>query len=275
MNLEDVKEIAIAEGDVRTIHDENNRLLWGRLCYETKYEGDTSQLAEPSPEHPQTINIVTGTQTITLTDGVISDDYTVNLGSIELGKIGTYQDYIYKSSDDWYVHKAVGKIVFDGSASETWTRAGTLTSGAYKMGYDDLSGLYVHPSISTDPIIGYCSHFEPKTETQLNNLATGFSGNTAGTKIFIYNPDHNTTATDFKTWLSSHNVTLYYALVTPTDTKITDTTLIEQLDDIEEWLTRYGYNATVAGNLPIIINQTDLQKGDSMPCGGKRKKSKR
>jgi uncharacterized protein YdgA (DUF945 family) len=43
----------------------------------------------------------------------------------------------------------------------------------------------------------------------------------------------NTTITSldaWKTWLGSHNMTVYYALTTPTDTKITDATLISQLD---------------------------------------------
>lgn len=38
------------------------------------------------------------------------------------------------------------------------------------------------------------------------------------------------TAESFQTWLSNHNTTVYYALNTPTDTKITDTNLIDQLE---------------------------------------------
>ena len=37
---------------------------------------------------------------------------------IELCKIGTYQDYFYKDSGKWYLHKEVGKVVLDGS--ESW-----------------------------------------------------------------------------------------------------------------------------------------------------------
>jgi hypothetical protein len=35
---------------------------------------------------------------------------------------------------------------------------------------------------------------------------------------------------EFRTWLGTHNTTVYYALATPNDTKITDSTLIGQLD---------------------------------------------
>ena len=67
-----------------------------------------------------------------------------------------------------------------------------------------------------------------------------------------------TNATEFKTWFSNNNTIFYYVLATATDTQITDSTLIGQLNAIHEWLTRYGYNATVSGNLPLVINQTNL-----------------
>ena len=43
MDMQNVKDLAITEGDVRTIHDSSGNLLWGRLAYDTKYEGDTFQ----------------------------------------------------------------------------------------------------------------------------------------------------------------------------------------------------------------------------------------
>ena len=47
-------------------------------------------------------------------------NYSINLGSIELCKIGTYQDYIYKDNGKWYKHSEIGKVVLDGS--ENWSR---------------------------------------------------------------------------------------------------------------------------------------------------------
>lgn len=51
----------------------------------------------------------------------------------ELCKIGTYQDYIYKSGDDWYVHKVIGKISsYNGETitTEYISTTGSLTNGA-------------------------------------------------------------------------------------------------------------------------------------------------
>ena len=43
MNLQDVANLTIPEGEVKMIHDKNNRLLWGRLSYDTTYRGNTTQ----------------------------------------------------------------------------------------------------------------------------------------------------------------------------------------------------------------------------------------
>ena len=52
---------------------------------------------------------------------------------------------------------------------------------------------------------------------------------TSGTHIVLRNLSCTDAAT-YKTWLSAHNTTVYYALATPTDTEITDSDLIDQLD---------------------------------------------
>lgn len=321
LNMQNVKDIEITEGKVRTIHDKDSRLIWGRLAYDTKYAGDTYQqtysgknllpsnpagtstphnltitvdntgritvngtadanvyfnlnkvtlaagsymlsglpfngssssfrigfkfggtiqslfsvngktftidntytateaflfiaknytannlvfepmiesgstktsyepyvggIPAPNPDYPQAVQTVTGEQTVTVSDGVDSEAFSISLGSLELCKISDYQDYIYKSGDDWYVHKAVGEIPnYNGETiiTDYISTTGSLTNGA----------------------------------------------------------------------------TVYYGLDTATDTKITDATLISELDAVHEWLTRYGYSATVTGNLPIIINQTNL-----------------
>ena len=44
-------------------------------------------------------------------------NYEINLGTTELCKIGTYQDYIYKSGADWKIHREIGKVTLDGSES--------------------------------------------------------------------------------------------------------------------------------------------------------------
>lgn len=77
-------------------------------------------------------------------------------------------------------------------------------------------------------------------------------------KIASYNGESVITDYISTTGQLTTGATIYYALSTPTDTQITDSPLIAQLDAVHEWLTRYGYNATVTGNLPIIIDRANL-----------------
>lgn len=403
MDMQNVSNLQIPEGAVRTIHDKDNRLIWGRVAYNTKYAGNTIQNGAPTPDTPIPVQTVTGEQTVkvsgknlfdiqdatgtrgnntvvasnqtiivnsntsgtetafylndcsyisrysptsyanardynmtgmggdytlkvyyqnipsgtgalntciytnkqtilknraSIVNGTVevtisldndeyiksavlytantnvfnnftikaqleegstatsyepytSHNYTVALGSIELCKIGTYQDYIYKSGDDWYVHKATRKITIGGGTSWTKSQYGTNTysiSPAQEIAYsDDTENVVL---VKSNCFIGV-SYADRTVST--NNITYGAQSNT----LFIRNTPFDT-ATELQTFCSNNNPVFYYALKTPTDTQITDVTLIGQLNAVHEWLTRYGYNATVSGNLPIIINKINL-----------------
>ena len=392
MNLQEVNNITMTEGTVRTIHDSNGKLLWGKLTYSTTYDGDTEQDGTPTPSSPVDVDVVTGTQTVRIngknclpypydgtgngrgvtfsadSSGIITmngqnddtgqsqffvydyhrhsdkpyiipagtyylikpsnndvsvvfydgvtyrtlrmnsdsmtlekdteflqiyftvnkgnttvfsdfevypmlstmpnqtkDDfepyqagsYTVNLGATELCKIDTYQDYIYKSGDDWYIHKEISNTTFTGDATESWDLY--ISGQVFRTRILDMKG-----EDNQNVIVPlYCYYYEPDTYSHLTaSSATkpdyGIAGRASVTSgIAIRNKDCED-VTSFKTWLSTHNTTVYYALATATDTQITDTTLINQLNSIHQFLTRYGYTGTVSGSLPFVITQTTL-----------------
>ena len=106
-----------AEGTTFTINDTSN----GRTLKFYKYEGQTTQTGTPTPSSPQSINVVTGNNTITIanSDNTQTQTYSFNLGTTELCKIGTYQDSIFKSS---------GKNILPTSASD-WEQ-GSISSGS-------------------------------------------------------------------------------------------------------------------------------------------------
>lgn len=186
-----------------------------------KVYGDTFQQSTPSPtpESPQSISIVSGTQTVTATDnGEEGEAYTVNLGATELCKIGDYQDYIYKSGNDWYVHKAIQKLVANGS--EPWSK-GTNAGLVYLSSTGSVAGSADNnPVISTD----YTSRFAIEDNSVFLQTVKG--------RLAVIDTVNATTSDAWKTYLSGHNVTFYYVLETPTDTKITDSTLVNQLEAI-------------------------------------------
>ena len=175
--------------------------------------------------------------------------YTVDLGSTELCKIGTYQDYIYKSGNDWYVHKEVGKVVLDGS--ETWGVFPSqnricfytnIANGIGNVGYSNNYGFRIDISSGGYPALG----------------SIFYNGNGNKNMLFRQNDDSTITTVDvYKTWLSTHNTTVYYPLATATDTKITDSTLTGQLDALLTAQIYPKYTAISSnGNLPAILGIT-------------------
>lgn len=175
--------------------------------------------------------------------------YTIDLGSIELAKIGSYQDYIYKTGNDWYVHKATGKVLLDGQ--ESWTATGG--GNGYRI---EKSDIILTPASDLSPIVS--NYFTITTFSDIYNARVDYGISNHNSNHWIVLRDKSwTSSTDVTTWLSTHNTTVYYALATATDTKITDATLISQLEEFASaTLYRPISNLTVSGNLPAILGVT-------------------
>lgn len=153
-----------------------------------------------------------------------AQSYTIDLDTLELAKIGTYQDYIWNDGGTWKIHKEVGKAIWDGS--ESWTTASNYC-------YHTETAAYVPESREVVADI-LCDNFTPTTYLLATGItldyAIALDSNNAG-RFALRHKDYQTAST-LKTWLSTHNTTVYYALATPTDTEITDSELIEQLNHI-------------------------------------------
>lgn len=212
------------------------------------FEPYVGGIPAPNPNYPQDINVVTGTQTVTITNGDDVQNYTLTLGSLELCKIRDYQDYIYKDGDDWYVHKEIRKVVLNGT--EGWDKNGSYDNGFIVKSSD--------PSFqNTKYFGGYSNQY-----TIVNDSTTWQGAGKAGfnnSRVFWL----QTIATDytlqtFKESLHDNNIIVYCVESTATDTKITDETLLEEL----ETLLTNGYllkgtntitTSATSTNLPNII----------------------
>ena len=155
-----------------------------------------------------------------LEKGSVANTYTpYGTTPIELNKIGDYQDYLYKSGGKWYVHKEINKVTLNGT--ENWALGSmfyctnAITSTQYSIYPTDgnvKSNYYAYSpgamdDLSVDIVNGYIVRIKDTTKADADAL---------------------------KTWLASNNVSLYYALATPTNTEITYTPLINQLNEIEK-----------------------------------------
>ena len=129
----------------------------------------------------------------------------------------TYEPY----NLSWYIEKNIGKIVYDGSNDESWNK-NSLT-------------YYIS---QTSPKTNYalCDHFINQGNSSWGNNNTSYRGKfslgyTSNNARFMPTDEEITTTVKWKTWLSSNNITIIYALSTPEYTKITDETLIYQLEN--------------------------------------------
>ena len=200
---------------------------------------------------PQNINVVTGTQEVTVSDNNgNSTTHTLHLGSLELCKIGDYQDYIYKDNGKWYKYGAIQKLTLNGSEN-TWSNMGWTNKSGYRVDIDNIK----QTTSSSDTSVVLSNYY---TTYAQNTLASGddkygICNRVNQSQIIIRNDDYSTT-TLFKGWLSEHNTTVYYVLATPTSTEITDDGLIQEL---EELYNMYSYSGTtnisISGNLPFIM----------------------
>lgn len=179
----------------------------------------------------------------------------LDLGTIELCKIGNYQDYFYKSGGKWYLHKEIGKVILN-NIKDIKEQPQT---GFYRYSYSN--SLIKNDTSLVNSLILFTNYFKPVTFNNRNSetnetvyaICNGYSGQNA----IMFNTTTFTSLNDFKTWLATNNVSVYYLLATATDTEITDTTLISQLEAIYNAPLYEETNITQTNNdLPMILDIT-------------------
>ena len=179
-----------------------------------------------------TNNSVDDTLYIQLEKGSQATTYSAYFTPIELCKISTYQDYIYKTNDKWYIHKEIGKVVLNGS--ESWTAMWTAT-GRYAYRTDIANILQ---TTSQEVVANLFSNlFKAYSQIVLYHdsgddfVNYGIGQRINQSQIIVKNND-TTSVNDFKTWLSTHNTIVYYVLNEATETEITNSELVGQLENL-------------------------------------------
>ena len=188
--------------------------------------------------------------------GSQATSYAPYFTPIELAKIGTYQDYIWNDGGTWKVHKALGKQVL--SSSDNITLASSYTNIEY--------GQVPKPSDAT-----FYNNNYPSPDTSIASFATygnapnGYdSADNIGQYIlkaltarYFVGFAKGTGIDAIKAALNGQ--VMYYALATPTDTAITDQTLIDQLNAVanaqlysgQNNIMNIAFSPNLAGELEI------------------------
>ena len=200
---------------------------------------------------------------------------------IYLGKIGTYQNYIFRNTPtnplydsnleegQWYIHKEIGRVVLNGSDTTFSGISGTRNTG-YSRFYVSVSNPLRQPSNVVGKVM--CNRLVAGTldDTYLGNeVITSWDG---GDRLYLYINDIATyNLNNANTWLQTHNMVICYALATPTNTLIEDEELINQLNSIE--LLEGLNNVSVSSPyLPFIMSlmynyQEGYTEEDILFCG--------
>lgn len=185
--------------------------------------GNTTQDGTPTPENPIPIISLSGNQTVRVTTSNNTKDFILPLDT-DYDNINN-QDYIYNNNGKWYKNSNVGKVLFDGDETFAYREAGVTGIKAITITLSDMkTGNYLK---------GFCNYFKNNTSGKNANTIR-FGANDK--QIWIYVSESVfASANAFKTWLLTHNTSVYYILETATDTEITSNQLINSLNSLAKY----------------------------------------
>ena len=177
--------------------------------------------------------------TIQIEEGNTKTDYVSYITPVELCKTGliyTYPDTIAKDNDgDWSIIREVGII---NAKNASYTKVGNCFQSTSKFPTDRVADSATKMTNFT---------FNSATTNISTLLANGeFGFNTSGRLTLRI--DSVQTAGDFATWLNSNDSVIYYHMSNPIETKITDATLISQLNAIQAALQEGQNTVAVTAN---------------------------
>lgn len=181
----------------------------------------------------------------------------LHLGDIELAKIGTYQDRIYKNNDKWYIEKNIGKRTLDGTEGWSYNGDSAIFYASFdqrKANTDTTQTLYSDKLFWNGNFNSIANAGSGMSKYQIATNNNGTSKN-----IFIKNTDYQSGPL-FKSWLEGLKPIMLYQMATPTYEEITNETLIEELNELEKMMSYSGTtNINISGNLPMILSVSALK----------------
>ena len=192
-------------------------------------------------------------------------DTEVNTAQLEKGQATSYSPYftpihlyendqIIGTPNNWSIKHIMGEVVLDGS--EYWVLSGTNTSGYNRFTSGIIYNLINKPSTTSQVANILSNYFIKKSADNTYQRQDGISVGTNG-NLYIYGDDlKEYTADQFKTWLSTHNTKVVYELAEPTTEPITNTELIEDLNNFYNKAKSYNgqTNISVDGDLQMILD---------------------
>ncbi len=183
--------------------------------------------------------------------GMTFNNYVVQ---VQLEK-GTQSTSFEPYGTGWYLKNEIGKVVFTGANTEIWSKRndgdGSTTITFQIPGAFGLFGTNSE----------YCNRFVYEQSSSSGNEGIGISSE----KTFVYIQIKRSRLLSldeagFKSWLSTHNTTVYYILSTPTYTEITNSTLLSQLNALAKSYASQTNISQESNDLASLLNATALSE---------------
>lgn len=214
-----------------------------------------------------TVSEVTNIQ---LEEGSTATTYAPYFTPIELCKLGTYQDYIYKDNGNWYIHKETASYTFTGNENcDVWNggvqcRFGDNTNPQSSLYNEDIVPIYRPQTTGTYPIYSDKAVAGTEISTWLGDTRTvayaSRQNTNYGAILFSFSAAVADTREEFLNILAGTRVV--YIRAAATDTQITDSTLISQLNALANNKLYAGTNnIVVAGGLDGILEVQYYRSG--------------
>lgn len=248
------------------IVDDNNIIL---STLDTWENSRTSRIITPSQSGYLILPIDKKATDIQIEEGTTATRYSPYVANpIELCKIGDYSDILFKNEvgdenynaeleeETWYKKAVIKKVIFDGN--EDWSLQSINSYGIANFNKS------IVDYFSTLPNKTYTNLFSPQTSLISVTTKQGYYLNTNNTLYIRIDSSVVSTVEQFKTWLSTHNLELYYVLLTPIYTQITDPTLISQLEALRKakWFKGINHWWTETENLEPNLKETYKQSNN-------------
>ena len=147
--------------------------------------------------------------------------------------------------------RRVGEIIFDGSSDESWKEytGSTKTVHTYMINLDKPRGI-------NDAICDKLVYIQDCWE---KNIEFSYSTFAVGRGFYVNTNSEISTVDQFKTWLQSNPITVWYELATPTTEQITLPTLSSWYPYTNAWIETELQPSFVEWHIKIAgVNQNDL-----------------
>jgi hypothetical protein len=181
---------------------------------------------------------------------------------------GTIRDQIIGKPNEWYKREYIGKVVLDGVTNKFEYKHTTITSetkGFYRTSLPNKNLEFPNGSLGV-ALSDYFGLVSGTANNAFSNNESGMWWQQTGESVYFIL--EKTSLDDANDWLTTHNTTIYYPLAQYTDIPITNTTLINQLNDIYNNAHSYNGETNITttyedGNEQMYLDIEALAKGGS------------